>query len=308
MILNLYVSQIPYKTAESEIYEHFTKFGSVKNLSIAKGKGNWNKLNAKIDLQSSHSYKFLFSKSHFLGGKRVIVDRFLTGGELEKKNKSVGQRRVSLFGIKGSVTSKDVLHFLSCFGEIESHHFIKYKDKRNKKYGFVTFEHEESARRCVGCKTIQIKGVAIKIKPYKVKSSEENQEEPFEVRQGQSFNEFSSYQRNNLAVSEQTHPSPKEAKRKVFGKKKRSKRRNGLENQMQHFEQQAVKRIIQAPVFEREDRVNNTVKEILRISSWIDEYHCYENVRLNNNNNQDAYFIERRERNLEHQYRMDFEY
>lgn len=281
MLLNLYVSQIPYKTSESEIYAYFSNFGEIKNLSIAKGKGNWNKLNAKIDLQSSNSYSHITNKSHYLGGSRVIVDRFLTGEDLQVKNKSIGNRRVSLFGIKGPATSKDVLHFLRCFGEIESHHFIKYKDKKNKKYGFVTFATEESARKCVLCEAIEVNGVEIKIKPYKFKK-EEDSEEMRQVPIQTSFyhpGQANLNQRSfNALPSEKTDPSPQEVKRKVFKKKIEPK---GVEKIRQQLGNSVVHKIREIPEFNTQKRISNTMKEILEISTWIDEYHQYGNIMLN---------------------------
>lgn len=284
MLLHLYVSQIPYKTSEDEIQNYFSNFGTVKNLSIAKGKGNWNKLNAKIDLQTSCSFRSLMSKKHILGGKRVLMDRFLTGNELEKKNKSVENRRVSVFGIKGGLTSKDVLHYLRCFGEIESHHFIKYKDKRNKKYGFVTFAKEESARKCVGCQTIDINGIPIKIKPYKKKRSDDSESEfsspansPFSTSQRPRFTPVLSSGADSQGF---TDPSPNLTKRKKFNRKKHKRQEESGSYPLKQLMNQYSHRRIAGPEFVKSKK-NNTMKEILEVSSWNQQYHSRSNLRLN---------------------------
>lgn len=292
MLINLYISQIPNTTTEHEIYEYFSNFGQIKNLSIAKGKGNWNKLNAKVDLQCNIPAKSLLTKKHFLGGSRVIVDKFLTGEELEMKNKSIGNRRVSLFGIKGGVTTNDVLHYLRCFGEIESHHFIKYKDKRNKKYGFVTFMKEESARKCFMCQTIEVNGLPIKIKPYKFKKPEEEEEQAeFVVARNPEYQQsFNSFQRLEFSESEQTDPSPNVAGRKKFNISKFKEEQFVVNNYERVDIREIATNVMNGKFmeqFESQDTAyhqRNTIKEILDVSRWIDECHYQENLRMNKQN------------------------
>jgi len=56
---------------------------------------------------------------------------------------------------------------LSYHGEVESHHFIKYKEKKDKKYGFVTFEESATADYWIRVGKISVKNIEIIIKPYK---------------------------------------------------------------------------------------------------------------------------------------------
>ena len=165
-MLYLYVTQIPSRTTESQVVEHFEKYGKISSISLAKGKGEWKKLNAKIELDSKLSYKTLHGKAHILNGERVNVEQFLTGQQLDRKKQEQANRRISLFKIKGPMSDAEIIEALEAHGTVESHHFIKYREKKDKKYGFVTFEQKESAAYWISEGKVIIKDLEISIKPY----------------------------------------------------------------------------------------------------------------------------------------------
>jgi len=65
-MLYLYITQIPTKTTETEVSNYFSKFGKIQKISVAKGKGEWRKLNARLEIESEMSYKDILKQAHFL--------------------------------------------------------------------------------------------------------------------------------------------------------------------------------------------------------------------------------------------------
>lgn len=166
-MLYLYITQIPPKTTEREVSSYFSKFGSIEKISVAKGKGEWKKLNARIEIDSKYSYKAILKQAHFLNRAKIHVEPFLSGDDLEQKRMDQASRRISLFKIKGKISIDEIVRKLSYHGNIESHHFIKYKEKKDKKYGFVTFEDSATAQYWIEAGKITVKNIDITIKPYK---------------------------------------------------------------------------------------------------------------------------------------------
>ena len=186
-MLYLYVTQIPADTTESDIHAHFSKFGSVSKLYLAKGKGEWKKLNAKVELDTELSYPEILNLKHSINHCKVKVDQYLSGRELAEKTRSEAKWRVSLFRIKGNVTDLEIISKLSTSRVVESYYFIKCKEKKDKKYGFVTFEDEAAARYWIGQGKLRVGHIDIKIKPYKVSKGSAGGEQARHQEVGQAY-------------------------------------------------------------------------------------------------------------------------
>jgi hypothetical protein len=173
MTFKLFVTQIP----TSYDKEHLLRcFGHDSRLSIEafiKGKGFYNKKRAIVATSNKSLFKSLLKQGSITSpqGYDLLIEEYLQGESLEKRVQSQALRRVSLFKIKGHTSESRLKEALSVFGPVESCYMIKYRDKKDKYYGFATFDNQRSTILAISQGNCQLNGKSIVIKPYKTNNS-----------------------------------------------------------------------------------------------------------------------------------------
>ena len=173
MIYKLFVTQIPSAYDKEDLLRCFNHDPRLEIEAFIKGKGFFNKKRAIIVTSNKPLFNYLLKKSRINSpeGFNLLIEEYLQGESLEKRVNDQAQRRVSLFKIKGHNSERRLKEALSVFGSVESCYMIKYRDKKDKYYGFATFETKDSCARAISAGKCQFNGKEIFIKPYKTPGS-----------------------------------------------------------------------------------------------------------------------------------------
>jgi hypothetical protein len=169
MIYKIFVTQIPSAYEKADLLRCFNNDSRLVIESFIQGKGFYNKKRAIVITSHMPLFKSLLNqgKIRAFDGETLLLEEYLVGASLEKRVNDQAQRRVSLFKIKGHHSERRLNEALSIFGPVESCYMIKYKDKKDKYYGFATFVDKYSATQAISAGTCTLGNKIIFIKPYK---------------------------------------------------------------------------------------------------------------------------------------------
>jgi RNA recognition motif-containing protein len=169
--MNIFVGCLPAQTPAEQLMAYFSQFKvRIISLKRKKNKGKKSPGYAILEVSSLQEFEVLLAKEHFLKGKKLLLKPYLSPEERLKKEEFFQQRRVYLKNLPENVTTEQIKEEFGKFGEIESI-MTKKKGGTGRLYGFVTFEHEESAARCINQKRFLLLGNPVEAKAYKIKQS-----------------------------------------------------------------------------------------------------------------------------------------
>ena len=151
MSYKLFVSAIPSTFEKQNVLDCFFNDPRLNVEQLIRAKGSYNKKKAVISTSDQDLFDFWLKQGQIVipTGETLLVEVYLQGKSLEKRVSDQAKRRVSLFKIKGNVSESRLRQALSVFGPVESCYTIKYRDKKDKFYGFATFKHLESATQAL---------------------------------------------------------------------------------------------------------------------------------------------------------------
>lgn len=174
MSYKLFVTAIPSHFEKQDVLDCFFNDSRLCIEQLIKAKGSYNKKKAVISTDDEALFDFWSNQRQIVipSGETLLVEVYLQGKSLEKRVNDQVKRRVSLFKIKGEISESRLRHALSIFGPVESCYTIKYRDKKDKYYGFATFQDLESASKALSQGKCILSGHEIVIKPYTVKNTE----------------------------------------------------------------------------------------------------------------------------------------
>lgn len=173
MIYKLFVTQIPSAYDKEDLLKCFNNDTRLSIEAFINGKGFYNKKRAIIMTSNKSLFKLILNQGHIQSpeGYNLLIEEYLQGDSLEKRVNDQAQRRVSLFKIKGHISERRLKEALSVFGPVESCYMIKYRDKKDKYYGFATFQTKDCALQAISNGSCMLNGKEIVVKPYKTNTS-----------------------------------------------------------------------------------------------------------------------------------------
>lgn len=148
----LYLSSLPSNAREWHIRSHFAKYGEIDSVKIAKDpRRNFCKGYGSITFEPNIDIQRVLSDEHRIFGRSILCERFIEKGEdLEKRKTQISKRRIFVSNIPNWMSNFALKETLSIFGKVVSAYRIqKHKSKRQMPYGYVCFEQEQSAFRCL---------------------------------------------------------------------------------------------------------------------------------------------------------------
>ncbi|KAL8275248.1 hypothetical protein Esti_000832 [Eimeria stiedai] len=143
--LRFFIGGLPQQAEDQDLYELFSKYGSVLDVRIAKDYATGRKRGfAFVTMKAEGSKDTVFEKVQYIGGKRVDIRREndITPTDL--------LRKVFVGGLHPSWAQEDLSRELSRFGEVETVQIATDENGNSRCFGFVTFKQEQVAESLIG--------------------------------------------------------------------------------------------------------------------------------------------------------------
>ena len=166
----LFVGGLPSSVDEEILRDYFSKLTSVTNLKIARDKkSKSSKGYAYVTLAESCVIPTIVGTHHHLHGRKLDVQVASRKGERHVWKNEQRKRRLFLIDLPCEVTTQEFEQAFSCFGELHNAYtVVESGDSEHNRYGYVEFEHQESAERALNAK-IFIRGKLIQISKFRNK-------------------------------------------------------------------------------------------------------------------------------------------
>ena len=147
----LFVGGISSTTTEKMVFHHFKQFAKVTKVEIMKHKKNKApKGFAYITLAEASEIPHVLSCLHFIEGRKVDCQVAATKKEKQSTKDDQKKKMVYVTNLPASLPSEDLHFYFAQFGEVRNAYII-YDNytKMSKRFGYVEFQEESSAKRVV---------------------------------------------------------------------------------------------------------------------------------------------------------------
>ena len=152
----LFVGGLPQEVADSDLREHFIKFGEIDAITLKTDPNTgWSRGFAFIIYKAVDGVdKAVAEEDHKIKGKKVAV-----------KKAQAKQGKIFVGKLKPEITDEEVKEFFAAYGTIASleQPFDKIKNER-KNFCFITYEKEATAAKLLKEGTVTIKGHELDVK------------------------------------------------------------------------------------------------------------------------------------------------
>lgn len=164
--VQMFIGGLPLNSTYSELYEVLQERCPIKNLKILKNpKTGLSKGFAFFTVRSQQDAKLMISQD------LILRDRHLQAQNRTNNLEDNTLYRVFLGGIPLNTTDELLRQLFGQFGFLRAAYVIKdFKFGNSKGFAFVDFWDEESIRRCLIEKTIQILGKKIQLRRFEDRS------------------------------------------------------------------------------------------------------------------------------------------
>lgn len=149
----IFVCSLSSTTTRASIKKYFSKFGKLTNIKISRKKTDMRKNTALVTFKQNQSISNVLKfKQNIHKQTGFLVDRYLKGDSLIRRNANVGLARIYVGYIPMDLTDEDFEEIFSVYGEVKLCYInrqIRVLDEQRVKsyFGFVTFSREETATR-----------------------------------------------------------------------------------------------------------------------------------------------------------------
>ncbi|KAL8453726.1 hypothetical protein Emag_001709 [Eimeria magna] len=143
--LRFFIGGLPQQAEDQDLYDLFSKYGSVLDVRIAKDYVTGRKRGfAFVTMENEGCKDAIFESVQYIGGKRVDIRREndITPTDLPRK--------VFVGGLHPSWAQEDLSRELSRFGEVETVQIATDEIGNSRCFGFVTFRQEQVAESLIG--------------------------------------------------------------------------------------------------------------------------------------------------------------
>lgn len=215
-MVQIYLGSLPGNTTETDIRKYFSKFGDIKKLKLKvnnKNSRNSTCLGFGFLTIKCEDPDSLISKSHFILGREIKCEPFLSGNQLKKMKANLSERRIFIWGIPNRMTNEEIEKLFSKIGPIESAYRVKVQSlSQPTNFGYVTFQESEDAAKALEISYIVTsKGTKIHMEKFKdEKQQKKKPQKPNNRKKGNSVQDRGRNQSSRLP----TNPNPRRNERR----------------------------------------------------------------------------------------------
>ena len=153
------------------LFEYFSGFGHVAATIVRRKNGFCTGFGTLVVGNGQTAERILRARDHYIQGRSIFVQTFLTGKGLSKQRLEIMERRVHLKNIHYSISDASLAKAFSRFGLVESAYRIVTTRGERRKYGYVSFVDKQSAINCINAGQVSVNGNTVFSSPYTIKNS-----------------------------------------------------------------------------------------------------------------------------------------
>ena len=175
-VIQLFIGSLPARCKEDDLRQLLRPYGKLTSINLfidfktvlCKGFGNVTlKIHQKARLDNAKIVEKLLKTPFNLKGRKIHIERFLKGDQLENRNQALSGRRIFLKNLPKKIKNSDLVSLFSRFGEVHCAYCIKSATGRNMPYGYVNFMRRDATEAALRQGIIFLMGRRIYIYPYK---------------------------------------------------------------------------------------------------------------------------------------------
>ena len=204
----IYLGGLPLNCSEQDIIDHFSQYGLVKSALINRSKEGKSKGCGQVFYQklTPVEYEVVLKKNHAIKSKEIEVKKYVEDSEEKKRQLNEDNRKsIHVNGLSG--LSEDVLkHHFKQFGQIDRLYIIHRDDGTSRGFGFIKFQHPESAEKAVDFKRHIVQGKELNVTAKNTKNDEKKKKEPLKTNCS-SYSVNGSHQSFYTGSHQSTQPS-----------------------------------------------------------------------------------------------------
>jgi len=167
-IFKLFIGGLTIETTETEILNHFSKFGFVFDILIIRNReSHISKGYGFISCNNINTYQRILSADHVIDGRVIDCHDSFKKTEEPQKFKENANKKIFVGGISLETTDQDLADYFGQFGPIRQAYVIKDPvTKRSKKFGFAIMKKQESVEKVLNCSTHILRGIVVSCKLF----------------------------------------------------------------------------------------------------------------------------------------------
>lgn len=159
--LQVFISSISASCTQDQIEEFVTSFGHYSSLKFNKRSENLNNSTASVTFKHKSSFdRIIQEQPFFINGVKLKVEQFARNEERVQIEDDISKRRIYVKNIPFEATDEEIHRLFSSYGLIETCYICKQKRYEGSvtDYGFVTYVHQEDARKVLENGTLEFPG------------------------------------------------------------------------------------------------------------------------------------------------------
>jgi RNA recognition motif-containing protein len=160
----IFVGCLPANFDERELYNYFSQFAKIENLSIKYRSNKVPSGHGSFTCLEPSKLSYLLEQSHIFKGRRIEVRPSLEGEEKEAYQREFNERRLYIGNLPPDVEDEELYQYFCRFGEIDRAYKANRPDRAGNTFGFVILSHKKYAHFFVNYKDFYISGYKIEAK------------------------------------------------------------------------------------------------------------------------------------------------
>ncbi len=176
-----YIGGLPISCQQSDLFAYFSQFGKVVSTVVQKSKEGKSKGCGEVfyETLTAVEYEGILRRRHFILNKEIEVQRYVDDpNEKKKQLMETNEKSIHVSGLPPGVTENDISNYFKQFGKIARAYIIFRDDGTSRGFGFIRFEHTESAKVVLKHPRHILQGRELKVTPKNTKNEEKQKKEP----------------------------------------------------------------------------------------------------------------------------------
>ena len=167
-VFKLFIGGLTIETTESDIMNHFSKFGFVFDVLIIRNRDTTvSKGYGFISCNNVSTYQRILSTDHVIDGRLIDCHDSFKKNEEPQKFKENANKKIFVGGISLETSDMDLAEYFGQFGPIRQAYVIKDPvSKRSKKFGFAIMKTQESVDKILNTPVHVLKGIVVSCKLF----------------------------------------------------------------------------------------------------------------------------------------------
>merc|ERR1719356_41780 len=161
--VRLFIGGLPPEAEDSDLKEHFSKFGELTESQVIKDRATGKSRNfGFVGIADAAREEEILRQDHSIRNRRVTVRRHQDQNEREQdrgRGQDDSSTKVFVGRLDDKISSDDLRETFKRFGKVAEVFMAT-----GKKFGFVTFDSNRSARAAMSAGTADVNGTQVVIK------------------------------------------------------------------------------------------------------------------------------------------------